>query len=109
MTLEGQLRTHTCGQLRAKHIGQKVILCGWVNKSRDLGGLHFKDVRDKYGMTQLNFGGYQGDVHVPLESTITIEGIVQARPAEALNSQMPTGEIEVLVHKFEILSAADKD
>jgi aspartyl-tRNA synthetase len=109
MPLNGLLRSHHCGQLRKENVGQEVALCGWVNKSRDLGGLHFKDVRDKYGMTQLNFSNYSQDAHVSLESTIRVHGKVQARPSDAKNKDMDTGEVEVLVEKFEILSSADKD
>ena len=55
---EGLLRTHHCAQLKASDQDQIVTLCGWVNKKRDLGGLHFIDIRDKYGLTQLSFDHY---------------------------------------------------
>jgi aspartyl-tRNA synthetase len=109
MAISGLMRTHHCGELRAEHIGQTISLCGWVNKSRDLGGLHFKDIRDKYGMTQLNFSNFKGETSVSLESTILVKGRVQARPFEAQNKKMPTGEVELLIESFEVLSMADKD
>ena len=87
-----QLRDATCGELRADHIGRRVTLCGWVNKSRNLGGLYFIDLRDKYGLVQLSFGeSFQGDEQLlkecTLESAIQAEGIVAARPEEAINKK----------------------
>lgn len=105
------LRTHTCGELRPKNEGERVTLCGWVNKSRNLGGLHFVDVRDKYGVTQLSFKEFSGDISILkkcyLESTIKIEGEVRLRPADAQNKNMTTGEIEVMVTNIDILSQCD--
>jgi aspartyl-tRNA synthetase len=103
------MKTHHCGELTKSNEGETVTLCGWVNKSRDLGGLHFKDIRDKYGLTQLNFSEYQGETSVSLESTIQVEGVVRARPGDAVNKDMATGEVEVLVKEFSVLSLADKD
>lgn len=109
--IKGLLRTHHCGELRAQHLGQEVSLCGWVNKYRNLGSLHFIDLRDKYGITQLGFDHFEGDLEIlkkcSLESVIRITGIVQARPLEALNSKMPTGEVEVQVRRLEVLSQCD--
>jgi aspartyl-tRNA synthetase len=108
--LHSQLRTHHCGELNEKYEKYEVTLCGWVNKKRDLGGLLFIDIRDKYGMTQLNFQNYQGNFetihHTTLESVIKVKGKVQKRPIEAQNSQMSTGSIEILVQEFEVLSLA---
>ena len=108
--LEGLMRTHTCGQLRADDIGKTVTLCGWVNKSRDLGGLHFIDIRDKYGLTQLAFDEFKGDVSIlksfSLESVIMATGTVRKRPESALNKNMDTGEVEVAVSEIKELSHA---
>ncbi len=102
------LRTHTCGELQLQHEGKYVCLCGWVNKSRNLGGLYFIDLRDKYGVTQLNFRNFQGEISLlkssHLESVIMAQGKVARRPKEAQNKSMKTGEIEVVVDKLELLS-----
>ncbi len=109
----GLLRTHNCGELNSQHVGLKVTLCGWVNKHRDLGGLHFLDLRDKYGITQLGFVDFKGDLdffkQCTLESTIKVTGLVQRRPKEALNKSRQTGEIEVQVEEIELLSQCDID
>ena len=111
---KGLLREATCGELRARDIGRGVALCGWVNKSRNLGGLYFLDLRDKYGLTQLSFGpSFKGDVHLlkecTLESVLRVEGTVSARPIEAINKNMGTGEIEIHVESIELLSQCDID
>ena len=110
----GLLRGATCGELRERDIGRRVILCGWVNKSRNLGGLYFLDLRDKYGLTQLSFGpSFGGDLHIlkecTLESVLKVEGVVAARPEEAINKNMETGEIEIHVASVELLSRCDVD
>lgn len=95
----GLMRTHNCGELRASDIGKDVVVAGWVNKSRDLGGLHFMDIRDKYGVTQLGFEEFKGDLSIlkkcSLESVVLAKGIVRARPDSAKNNRMETGEVEV--------------
>jgi len=111
--LSGLIRTHNCGELRQNHIGESVTLCGWVNKYRNLGSLHFIDVRDRYGVTQLAFDEFKGDLAVlknaSLESVIKATGIVRARPADAQNSKMDTGLVELSVLDFSVLSQSDKD
>ena len=106
---QGLMRTHHCGELRKESVGEKVTLCGWVNKSRNLGGLHFIDIRDKYGVSQLSFKEFSEDLSIlktcHLESTIKIVGTVKSRPAEAQNKNMPTGEVELMVEAIEVLSA----
>jgi aspartyl-tRNA synthetase len=114
--LPGLLRTHHCGELRDQHVGQDVSLCGWVNKYRDLGGLHFIDLRDKYGLTQINFSHFlqhQGTLQdlkiISLESTIRVKGKVVPRPPTAQNNDMPTGQIEIMAEELELLSASEID
>ncbi|MFN6091019.1 MAG: aspartate--tRNA ligase [Bacteroidota bacterium] len=104
------LRSHTCGELSLANQGAEVTLCGWVQKSRDLGGLTFIDLRDRYGLTQLAFNM---DVNAELctaarklgrEFVIKANGIVKER--ESKNTKIPTGEIEIIVSSFEILNEA---
>ncbi len=87
----GEMRSHHCGQLRQDHIGQKVQLSGWVNKSRDLGGLYFIDIRDKYGVTQLNFENFTGDL-----------GLVKDAGIESLFKLKELCESGLLQHKMTI-------
>jgi aspartyl-tRNA synthetase len=103
-------RTHTCGELRLNHVGQTVTLCGWIQKSRDLGGMTFTDLRDRYGITQLAFSM---DTNPQLceqiratgrEYVIQIQGTVVERSSK--NKQIPTGEIEILVQNLHILNAS---
>lgn len=111
--LDGLLRTHNCGELTKSNVGNEVELCGWVNKYRDLGGLHFIDIRDKFGLTQLGFESFGGDLailkQVSLESVIWARGKVCERPASALNKKMATGEVEVQVIELKILSQCNID
>ncbi|HEY8366513.1 MAG TPA: aspartate--tRNA ligase [Bacteroidia bacterium] len=103
-------RTHTCGELRLSDAGKKVTLAGWVQRSRELGGLTFVDLRDRYGITQLAFNM---DVNADLclaarklgrEFVVQATGTVTERSSK--NNQIPTGEIEITVESFEILNEA---
>ncbi|MDD0853838.1 aspartate--tRNA ligase [Halobacteriovorax sp. GB3] len=109
--LTGLMRTHHCGELTEANIGQEVTLCGWVNKYRNLGSLHFIDLRDKYGLTQLGFAEFKGDMALlkkcHLESVILAKGKVAPRPDEAKNDKMTTGMVEVQVEELQILSEND--
>lgn len=111
--IKGLMRTHHCGELKALDIGATVTLCGWVNKYRNLGSLHFVDLRDKYGVTQLGFVNFKGHSDelkkCSLESVILATGVVVARPSEAQNANMETGAIEVQVTELSILSKSDID
>lgn len=110
--LPGSMRTHHCGELRESDIGKKVTLCGWMNKYRNLGSLHFIDLRDKYGITQLGFESYKGDIEglrkFSLESVLMVTGTVAARPDSAKNANMPTGIVEVQVEEISMLSHAEE-
>lgn len=105
-------RTHTCGELNLTAAGTKVTLSGWVHKRRDLGGLIFIDLRDRFGLTQLvfdpNINQALHDKAYKLRSewVISIRGTVRPRAQGMANSRMATGEIEITVEELEILSAA---
>jgi len=102
------LRTHTCGELNINNINQEVKLSGWVQKSRDLGGMTFIDLRDRYGITQLVFNTETNAKlceqarKLAREYVISIKGIVTER--ESKNKKMATGEIEIVVNDIEILN-----
>lgn len=105
-------RTHTCGELRSNHAGQTVMLSGWVRRRRDMGGIIFIDLCDRYGLTQLIFDprendkSYQACQEIRSEFVIKISGTVRKRPSKLINNKIVTGEIEVLVQEIEILNAA---
>ena len=104
-------RSHTCGELRPDHIGQTVTLSGWVQRARDLGGLTFVDLRDRYGITQLAFNmdtnaDLCGQAR-KLGREFVIQAIGTVCERESKNLQIPTGEIEIQVSELNILNAAD--
>ncbi len=103
-------RTHNCGELRKENINETVRLSGWVHRKRDHGGLLFIDLRDHFGLTQLVIepeNPFFADVeNVRAESVIRIAGTVIARDGEAMNPNLPTGEIEIRLDEYELLSAA---
>ena len=104
------LRTYTCGELNIKHVGQDITLTGWVQKSRDLGGMTFVDLRDRYGITQLVFN-METDKSLceqarklGREFVIQASGIVAERSNK--NKNIPTGEIEIIVTELNILNVS---
>ncbi|MGE5846702.1 MAG: aspartate--tRNA ligase [Ignavibacteria bacterium] len=105
-------RTHTCGELRENHISQKVVLNGWVDNRRDLGGLIFVDIRDRYGITQVVFEPtFNQEAHntardLRNEFVISVEGVVRKRPPETDNPNLETGHVDVMVDKLVILNEA---
>ena len=104
-------RTHKCNEINAKNIGEIVKLSGWVHVTRDHGGVLFIDLRDHYGRTQIVIEAGSPFLdqasRVTNESVITIVGEVVARDPEAVNKNLPTGEIEVVAKEFYIESSAD--
>lgn len=105
------LRTHTCGELNLKKKNGKVTLCGWIHRSRDLGGMTFIDLRDRYGITQLV---YNMETNPELceqartlgrEFVIAVTGRVEERSNK--NLKIPTGEIEIVVEKIHVLNKSE--
>jgi len=106
-------RTHTCGELRESNIGENVVLNGWVDRRRDLGGVIFIEVRDRYGITQVVFEPtFDEQAHtlakdLRSEFVIAIEGVVRKRPADTDNADLATGHIDVMVNNLIILNEAE--
>lgn len=106
-------RTHTCGQLRSTDIGKKVTLNGWVDTRRDLGGVIFIDLRDRYGKSQVVFAPqHNPQIHekakdLRSEYVVSVTGKVEGRPAGTENPNLATGEIDVLADELSILNKAD--
>ncbi len=108
LSLKSKYRTHTCGELNEKNVGETVTLSGWVHRKRDHGSLLFVDLRDNYGITQCVFdGGDENLEKIRPESVVKITGTVVARDAEAINDKIPTGHIEIKSESWEVLTNAD--
>jgi aspartyl-tRNA synthetase len=106
-------RTHTCGELRAGDIGKTVNLNGWVETRRDLGGVIFVDLRDRYGITQIVFAPQHSDeiyrrAHtLRSEYVLAVQGVVEHRPNGTYNPNIPTGEVDVVVQELQVLNKAE--
>ena len=103
------LRTHTCGELRKNNVGEVVTLAGWVRRVRDLGGLIFIDLRDRYGVIQVvvepqNEDAFSVAKKLNSQDVVQVTGVVRARPDEMVNPELETGEIEVLVDRITVLN-----
>ncbi|MBI1675488.1 aspartate--tRNA ligase [Shewanella sp. DW31] len=106
------MRSHYCGDVNKSHVGQEVTLVGWVNRSRDLGGVVFLDLRDREGLIQVVYDPDLPEVFnvastLRAEFCVQVKGLVRARPDSQVNGQMKTGEIEVLGQALTIINAAD--
>ena len=105
-------RTHNCGELREQHIGEKVVLNGWVSTVRDLGGVMFLEIRDRYGITQavfephINAAAHHIAKQARSEFVVNIEGTVRRRPEGMDNPQLATGYIDVLADNITVLNQA---
>ena len=104
-------RTHNCGELRLSDDGQQVRLSGWIHRKRDHGDLMFVDLRDNFGLTQVvadvSSAGFVEIEAASLESVICVTGKVLKRTADTINTSLPTGEVELQIESFEVLSSAD--
>ena len=112
-TLEGMKRTHHCGALRKTEVGQEVVLCGWVSRRRDHGGLIFVDLRDRSGLVQVVYDeaamgeeAFHKAETLRSEFVIGVRGKVRARAEETINPHMETGEIEIVCTELRILNKA---
>ena len=112
--MQNSKRTVTCGELRKSDVGKKVVLNGWVARTRDLGGLLFIRLRDRYGITQVMVGDKASDdvkkiaASLKSEYCIAVEGIVAARSDKDVNADMATGEIEVEATDIEVFTASQE-
>ena len=108
-SITGLKRSHTCGELSAKNQGELVTLMGWVHRRRDHGGVIFVDLRDRYGITQVVFKPEDAALmdkarHLGQEYVVAVTGTVDPRPAEMVNKDLATGEIEVRAQDLRILN-----
>ena len=103
-----QYRTHTCGQLRADDVNKDVVLLGWVHRVRDLGGVTFFDLRDRYGITQVVVREEEGGeaTRVRPEFVVEVRGRVDTRSKESINLKLETGEVEVVARTINVLNEA---
>lgn len=105
-------RTHYCGDLRKANTGKETTLCGWVDRWRDHGGIVFIDLRDRSGITQIVFDPASSPMAeaatLRQEAVIAVRGTVRERPGGMTNKNLPTGEIEVLISKLEVLNRAEQ-
>ncbi len=105
-------KTHTCGELRAEHVGKEVTLAGWVHRRRDHGGVTFIDLRDRFGLVQVVADeATHPEAHRALEAArnewvLQVKGKVRRRPAGSENPNLPTGDIEVEVFQVQVLNPA---
>ena len=105
MGFEVAYRTHTCGELSKKQVGQQVKLAGWVHRRRDHGGLIFLDIRDRYGITQVicdperSPEAHRVASELRSEYVVQVSGTVVHRLAGTENSQLSTGEIEIPLNR----------
>ena len=104
-------RTHTCGELRLEDKGKDVILAGWIQRSRDFGGMTFIDLRDRYGITQLvfnmetNSGLCVEARKMGREYVVQVKGKVEERSNK--NMKIPTGEVEIIVDTIIVLNTSE--
>ena len=106
------LKTHSCGELRPEHIGQTVVLAGWVHRQRSHGGVVFINLRDRSGIVQVTFAQHSAPEaaavadHARTEWVLQIEGVVGRRPEGTENPDLPTGAVEVVAKRADVLNRA---
>ena len=102
-------RTHRCNEIREQHIGQTVMLAGWVDVIRDHGGVLFVDLRDETGVTQVVVHNESLLKGVSKETVLSVEGIVTKRDENTVNPKIETGLVELVVDKLEVLGVCSRD
>ena len=106
-------RTHTCGDITLDDVGKKVKIAGFVQTIRDLGGLVFLDIRDMYGVTQVVTSAESNIVdfasHIPIESSVSVEGIVRKRSEDTINEKIKTGLVEIFIESIKVLGKRTKE
>ena len=106
-------RTHTCGELTINQLDSQVSINGWISKIRDLGGLIFIDLRDRYGITQIFFNEktnqdiFNNVKKLGLEDVIGVTGQVIKRPEDAINQSMVTGHIDIEAKELVVYNESD--
>ncbi len=112
-TMMGLKRTDSCNNITKDHAGKEIVLCGWVSRRRDHGGLIFVDLRDRSGLVQVvfspevNMEAFRKAEHIRNEYVLAVRGTVALRREDTINSNMKTGEIEVLGAELRILNSAN--
>ena len=106
------MRSHYCGQVDQSLIGSEISVCGWVHRRRDHGGVIFIDLRDREGLLQVVFDPERAEIfaaaeRIRSEYVLAVKGLVRERPEGTINPNMPTGQVEVLVHELEILNRSE--
>jgi len=107
-TGNGAPRTHRCGEVAAHLIGQEIVLAGWAGRVRDMGGVVFIDLRDRWGIVQVvcdEGGPLAAGKGLKLESVVRVRGRVRARPEGMVNPHLPTGGVEVVARELEVLNS----
>ena len=111
-TMKGLHRTHHCGTIGAEQVGTEVVLCGWVERRRDHGGLIFIDLRDRSGVVQIvaspdhNMESFHKAEDVRNEYVLCVRGTITERDAAAVNPNLPTGKYEMYCEELRVLNAA---
>src|SRR5690242_8767313 len=106
------MRTHYCGHVNERFIGQEVVVAGWVHRRRDHGGVIFVDLRDREGLLQVVFHPDAKAMFIEAERlrsefVIRVRGVIRARPAGTVNAHLPTGKIELIAADLEVLNRSE--
>ena len=108
-----EFKTHTCNEISLNDVGKKVRIAGFIETIRDFGGLVFLDIRDMYGITQVVTSKESKDVdeisHIPVESAVTVYGIVRKRSDDTINLKIKTGEVEIYIEEIKVLGKRTKN